>query len=626
MKNNHRKEDLFRLHIIINLSEREVKMYKKEKENFEKSIPRYVDEHQVTVIKNLITSGKIPVYLAKAGYKVLVVGSTKKLNPAFQFNSFKNLGVKIRYCREFDSFDEDYDVLYMNYGKTSLEQLIKQENSSVVLIIEDSINCFNADMLISFARELIQAGRNIKLVILNNIEKYTNTLLNLLENSILLEAPSKFEYLPMMIYPMMPNNIIESLLYMLKHGTNKTFLVVLQMAEKNFQKDLQHSIEEEHLKNITILTASRDIRLQFDSGSFNRRIVIAKDSTLKYLWSFQFDVILDTGFESGFSLRNGVLREKRASQHTINTRRALAPCYYLCNDLSYENRKKFRFEIDLGFDQMVLYSIGKSKFKFLVSQTQFFYNRTLKFLHSLGLSADDKITETGNQALQIPMNVCFSSIFLNAKKYGSAIASDMLLCCMLFKFGPICNQPFDLPYEFRSDLFDQLFLLKCLYLEKELPIKRNQINRRVYKNIMNYLEKLDITITPDFDINVSRLKECLASGLNSCLFVLQSNNRYINEWGMYYNTFRGSKTNSEQFVLGLPSKIYNNFFISLPTSYSLEEVIEYFSTISYVASPTGNVFKKYIYQGIELKSVLIGRIEDVKRDFPEIEIEIEVKK
>ena len=90
---------------------------------------------------------------------------------------------------------------------------------------------------------------------------------------------------------------------------------------------------------------------------------------------------------------------------------------------------------------------------------------------------------------------------------------------------------------------------------------------------------------------------------------------------MYY-TFRGSKTNSEQFVLGLPSKIYNNFFISLPTSYSLEEVIEYFSTISYVASPTGNVFKKYIYQGRELKSVLMGRIEDVKRDFPEIEIEV----
>lgn len=620
---------------------------------FEKSIPRYVNEHQVTIINNLITSGKIPVYLAQAGYKVLVVGSEKKLVPRLRFEAYKDSidsDLTIAYNTALFDYHADYNILYMNYDKKVINHILSLRNGNipVVLCVEDSFNCCCADLLIGLSKVLIQNGFGLKLVILNYISKYNEELQSFFEDTIIVNAPTHYN----VFFNQLPHDdMCDMLLQQLQHGSNRRFLIFLsnQYRLNVFRSALQSGMIRRKISNVEITVIDslkcsyKKIKELIYSDIYTRKIVISIDNNiLRFPIEYNFDVILDDGLENSsiFYASSGWIShaQNEISQVSISQRQSLAgksgpSIYYLCSDFENDKRKKMSFELHPSFIKMIL-SLRKSNIsiKFLVPDNKYFYRYYIKLLKTFGaIKENGEISAMGEEILKLPFDIFFSKMFLVAKQYG--VEFDILICLILHKFGNICTLSTPIT-DLKSDLFDQLLIFKELYFKKKLSITNAQINHATFKRDKLMLQKLCamLSVKPLENTNIDAIKKCVTSGLPNCLFIQNSKYGYTNLIdSVTFYLPRSCSFASDfpcKYLIGFPNcqeksgKLHHT--INLATEISFDEVKTYFShafRTSYNLSPIGNVIQKNYYNEICISSKTMGTLEEVKKSKPDIVFE-----
>lgn len=611
----------------------------KERQNqFEKEITRYVSENAVTIINNVATCGKMPIYLAQAGYKVIVTGSKKVLDVYGRFVETSKEFDKnsLSFSNYYNHFYNDYKIIYITYGAELIEKILNNKDESTVLIIEDSFNSFNANLLFSFSKKLISEGAQLRLVIINHLTKYNNNISKFFDNAPIIISPAKAHHVS---FIQKSAKDIENLIVdQLRYSSYKNFLVLLH--DKNAIKSLSNRLNKSFAKygiNTKILELYSDLsfKVQHDriSKFYNSRVILSTDLLQSGYIPFDIDVVIDDGLQKALVDIDGVptYAIRNISKSDIKQRQALAGMYYYLCSNSYDDRKEVYMEIDSNFDNMLLAIINSDidikSLKILNQKSKYYICRSLKLLQMLGaVDANAKITDIGKEMNKIYMEVRFSRILVEAKTYG--VEFDSLICCLILSFGRIDESASEIAYNLKSDLFGQMTIFKQLYLE-DVSSSTKQIGSNQLKKSIGLIRKIShmLKIKPSADTDIVSVKKCLACGFPDLLFIYEKKLGYRNNIDApFRHLFTDSAlyNKKERYVVGIPVNYVNHSDNSLygriqfPSAYTLEEVIECYSkwfTTGFYKSQN-SIFETKVYNGIVIASRFIGSIEELKKSNP----------
>ena len=619
-------------------------------EEFEKQITRHVDENKVTIINSSYCE-KIPVYLAQAGYKVIVTGSRHTLSTHQRWQKVTQEFEKIKSFYDVMPIPKNYQIIFQSYDSTLIELILRSRNTDTVLIVEDSYNCINADLLFAFSKHLIINGYKLKLVILNKISMYNSKLSDFFEGAPVIESPAK--PFPVSFYQHTSNESIEKTIFTLLQSNSYNRMLVFLPGIKEIEalnEKLQNYIKEHKLDTEVVCIHSKlpyQVQKANLAKHYSSRIVLSTDVPQIISAYLDIDVIIDAGIEKRVKTFNGIDTTiiRHISKETIRQRQALAGkisfgSYYLCSNVDMDARKEIHTEMESTIDNMLLALINNDinvlSFKFLHSKSKHKIHCSLRLLKILGaLNSDLQTTSIGKQMVTLPMSVRFSRIFIESQAYG--LEFDSLICYVLFN-NNADNQisgdyDSELSNKMNSDLLMQIHIFKEKYLQKKTSFVIKNNNLSWFQKTALLLDKLCnlLEITPTADTDISKLKKCICSGFPDGLFVLTEKSKYKNNGSdsVYARLFlRSTLINKENmYVVGLPidyiDKTSNHKiikrYISLPTAYTEEDVIECYSKylkISHSIS-NGNIFECQTYNGLIIKRAFLGTVEDLKVSNPD---------
>ncbi len=602
----------------------------------EQEIVRYVKENQVTIV-NSYGCGNMPIYLAQASYKVIVGTSVDGIVEKYKRNIKKDTSLKVRYDKDDLHFLE-YQIGYLVYGSHLISEILKhQYDKHTVLMISDSSNYINADLVIALIHQLItNGGASLRVVIINKIMKYNDKLSTLFEQAPIVDFSQNFH----VTYKLHHTNELKDLvLFYTEHSIHRNILVILphQIDIKKLKEELESYFLQK--KDPLIISLDRDFNCNM-LKSFQKKIILATDHAHSILFKSNINVVIDAGLETKWKFINEipVLTCRNVSKAIIQERMALAShfspgLYCLCSDFDYS--KFSRKEVDTIFDEylskmilsLINFDIDIDSLKLLYSKSFHIINGFLKSLRLIGaIDEEGKITSIGKEILSIPLkDVRFSRILIEAKKYH--LEFDILLCYVLKDYW-INHLTIE---NVGSDLLAHLYFIKSLYFNKN-TIQLDSETYIKYENLKAVLDPLlsELNIQPSKYSNTDILKKCIACGFPDCLFVLTDENVYTNLLTGKYS-FIPSKFIKEPgvFVLNLFSFINRSYFYSrilnrralfyTTLSYRSDEVMECFSKelkITYFTNGS-DIFERYTYRGLSIYTRSIGKIEDLKQSCPE---------
>lgn len=624
-------------------------MNKKKQQQFEEEIARHVSQNVVTIINNVATCGKMPIYLAQAGYKVIVTGSKKSLDTYERFIEASKEFDKssLAFSDELPYFSNNYKIIFITYGAELIQKILDNKDENTVLIVEDSYNCINANLLFSFSKELISKGAKIKLVIINPILKYSNNLSMFFDNAPVIASPSKSYYVT---FQQMADTDIRSLIInLLRCSSHKNFLILLH--NKDAIQELSDELNEDFVKyNIDTKILKLYSELPFDvqrerlTKLYRSRVILSTNILQRRSIPFDIDVVIDNGLETTLDIVDSVqtFQISNLSKAEISQRQALAGMYspgvyYLCSDFNYDSRKEVKVKIDSSFDNMLLAMINANidvkSFKLLHNKSQYFLGSSLRLLNMLGaIDENRKITDIGNEMSKIPMEVRFARILVEAKTYG--VEFDALICCLVLSFGKFNKFSSEIAHDLKSDLFGQMATFKKLYLKQKLS-DSSQIYWSKFNKTSKLFEKIlhMLKITPSVDTDIPSIKKCLACGFPDFLFVCQKNIGYknnINASLRYLFNDSALYDKGNRYIVGIPVDSTNNtdntYFkrVKFPTAYTLDEVMECYSKwFKTVFSISGNnIFENQTYNGMVITSRFIGTVAEIMESDPDAFMEI----
>lgn len=600
------------------------------KKHFEEEILRYVNENVVTIV-NSDNCGDIPFYLEQAGYKVIVTTSERKLNAYVRVNSLiqkyndDNAKKIVFYNNISPSYYENYQIIFMSYSGKVIREILNNKDSNMVLIIEDSFNSINAQLLMVLCKHLIDSGSKIRLVIVHNLSMFNCTLSNFFYNAPIIETPIK-PYWVSFCYEH-DKNIAQLLLDLLQHSSHRNFLILLpgQSEINQLSNTLKECFKECHIDAEMFSMYSGISFEKFRNQcieSIKKRIILSSDIIQKVSIPIDIDVVIDSGTEKSVKNIDGVKTSfiRNISQNSIELHKELAGkyspgVYWLCSKISYSNRKKFHNEVDPNLDNMILelinFNIDIFSHYFLSSKANYYIFASISLLKKLGAINDDlQITDIGKKMCLIPIDVRFSRTLLEAKLNDAEFETLMFYVLVRFKI-PHINYINNFAYSKKSDLAGMLDILTYHYFNTDYMSYSNVISQSI-AIIRKFVRILGIT--PRCTINLEGLKKSIPYGFPDGLYVLTLPNKYQNSSHNLYRSLHNPSVlslslDTYKYVVGFPSDFINKTssksvakrHLLLSTVYTLEEVLEYFSPfLSKNSSEVG--ITKYFYNGIEIAS------------------------
>lgn len=625
-------------------------------ESFKDEILRTVNDNPIVIIEGSTGSGKstrVPIFLAKEGYKVLITqpkiisAISLARNVAKHYGDDK-CGINVGYKTGLQSnFSPDSQILFLTEGSELIRQLSGKEDLENTVLIMDEIHewSIELDVLLAFAKKLIQNGKKLKLLIMSATLESEN-LSEFLGNAPIIKIPSNRYHVS---FFHKRANDIEEIIYD-KVNKSKNVLVFLP-GKKEINRLKKRLIEhfKAYGKSVQVLSLYSELPYEEQKLVFYHyqcpKVILSTNLAQTSITINDIDVVIDTGLDKRIELSDGIpqLTVKNISvADCIQRKGRVGRCcngeYYLCSDFKYEHRNLFSTpEIStLGLDNTLLTLIY---FNVDISSLDLFHapdnnnvKHSIQLLERLGaIDNNGKITETGINMCKFPLDSRSARMLVESKKYG--VESDVLICCLLMEFGSICTSPADKKAIFvNSDLIFELELFKSLTDLNVISNHKNypNININNYKKILSYIKvilpKLGLTSITNSQTDVKKIKKCLISGYHDCLFAFEDGVGYLNSnYSEPRFTYKFSVIKRCKYVIGYPmdfsdGKDTTYKRILFPTEYTLDELLEYndeadlFSVV--YSMKFDEIYKALYYNGIEIVSSSLGSISDLKESEP----------
>lgn len=624
-------------------------------EKFKEEIVRTITNSPITIIEGTTACGKsskVPVYLAEAGYKVIITQPRRLAATALAEKVAKGfgkqaLGNEVGFHTGLKSnFSNDSQIIYMTEGTELIRQFSSKEDldNTVLIIDEFHERKSDADVLLAFAKKLItENGKNLKLVLMSATIN-SDQLSVFLDNAPIIKITTPLYQVITLHYPTKDMNDI--ILRSVK--ANNNILVFLPGKQ-----EIMH-LRQELIKlfrsygvHARILALHSDLPYEEQKLVFQHsrpKVILATNIAQTSITISDIDIVIDTGLEKRVEIVDGIptLITKQISKSDCIQRRGRVGrsspgVYYLCSDFPYENRDEYptpEIEVSSLEDILLLltnFNISIDSLPFLDAPTSHLIEKSIQLLEKLGaIDKDGNITDIGAQMCQIPLGVRSSRMIVEAKKYG--IEADMLICGLIQEIGKLgdilsigdsCRSE-----QYISDLVYQLNLFKSAYFDSNVYTGSMKLT---FDHMVEYADKvstkLGVTITPN-EPDISTIKKCLISGFPDCLFILEKGKGYINSSHSssripYRNSFLSK--GGHKYLIGIPmdfasdvapDKVYQR--ILLPTSYSKEELLEvsdYLFTKKYVMKENV-IYQYFYYNDIEIASFSLGTIAELRESDP----------
>ncbi len=357
-------------------------------------------------------------------------------------------------------------------------------------------------------------------------------------------------------------------------------------------------------------------------------------------------MVVDSGLEKRLDIIDDIpslclktISQSDSIQRKGRTGRCGPGFYYLCCNTKFEDMHPspmpdiYCLRMDKILLSMIRYNIDIHSLDFFHKPNGDNLKASWQLLYKLGAIDEQKnITELGIEMANIPLDVRFSRILVEAKKYG--VECDALICCLIMEYGPICyERPILALASYKSDLFYELELFKQANGPNPILLEDKNINKSSYAKIVMYFNKLleRLHITKSYSpIDVIALKKCLLTGLSDWIFIHENRVGYKNS---LLATPRVLLKNSCLFkkhktiLVGQPMNFYNDpnhaefSFARLifPTEYSLDELMEFVPQLLTTKHSISNgiISSHILYNDIEIASFELGSVEELQETRPE---------
>lgn len=630
-------------------------------EEYEEIIVRSVHENSVTIIEGATACGKsskIPIFLAKAGYRVIIT-EQKRLNCVFLAKRVANTFGKqpvgqIVGCNTFfsKSFSDDSKIIFSTEATELLRLLNNVENLENTVLIIDEVHesTLYSDLLIAISKKLLDSGSSIK-VILMSATLNRKELSNYYNNAHIIKVASKSYYISTWNFP--SKELTERVSFTAqKHQNILVFLSGKQeicALEKSISKNVDTTKCE-----LLRLHSEMDYEEQQKIFKFypHPKVILSTNISQTSLNIYDLDYVIDTGLEKRLEYHNNIpilclhnISKASCKQRKGRIGRFGPGNYCLCSDFPYEDREEFItpeiYYTDLTDALLMLKSanIDITSLTFLhrpKSQQIAYAERNLRMLGAI--DENGEITEVGLSMAKIPLDARSARMLVEAQKYN--VEFDVLICSLLLHIGSICNDMSAIPNNLQnkgSDLFTELNVFKCLYYTSKNShnkfkslLGKYYIRYSTYNNI---LETLSVLVKR-FHINTDK-KPIDEKSIKRCLLV-NTDYLFINVGRGYRNSTISSRyfansysliDKSSTCIFGYPygfSEIPDSLSevrhrINLPTIFTADELFEFVPelfTKNYFLTD-GILYANLFYNDLKAGFAEIGKLYDLLEEEPE---------
>ena len=626
-------------------------------------IVRVISNNKVTIIQGgtgVGKSTKIPQYLVESGYRVLITQprrlaaislATRVANEmnCSEVGNLVGYNTGIEKCYSSDSSK----IIFLTDGLELLMQMFGKEKLNNTVLIIDEIHEWgiNVEALIAWSKKQLDDGTDFKLVLMSatlDLEKLNNFF-----------PDASFVQIPSNTYPVTfehrkANDVADVVLELVKEKRNILVFLPGKQEIRTLNLRLRVFLKAFNI-NAEILELHGDLEYREQRKVFYHfpvpKIILSTNIAQTSITIPDIDAVVDTGLEKKAELRNGIegLFLRHISQSDCMQRRGRAGrCkkgkYFLCSDYSYKKRDLHTIpEIYLhSLDELTLRlaSIGLEieDLDFVHTPDSSKIAESNKLLHLLGaFDENNSITPVGKEMARIPLSVRYSRMLIEAKKYD--VESDMLIISLLLQIGNIskisdnCRSISN--FSSQSDLFYELELFRSIYTDGFDISTLNSMKDININNFKSLIEQL-IKISSMMNIDIRKtsndtiaLKKCILSGFIDNLYILTSNYYYRSLSEDHRIIDRNSifRKAKPKYVIGIPiniafsSSTSNRKFLTLIsrcTSYTLEELLEFSSTLFNVKHSISNdiIKEDLYYNDILIKSKELGSVEYLKQTDP----------
>ncbi len=627
-------------------------------ELLKEEIVRTIKENQITIIEGATGCGKttkVPIYLAEAGYNVIVTQPRRlaAMMPAKyvaeQFGN-KPVGDLVGFYTGIEcNYSNNSQIIYSTEGSELLFQLspkIMSTNNNVLIIDEIHEWSIEADVLLAYVKKLISDGTNLKLVVMSATLE-SNLLACYLNNAPVIKIRSNAYNVG---YCQKPAVELENVILSLARCKNNILVFLPGKNEiANLKKSLTKLFKSYNVK-CALLELHSDISSEEQQRTFynypNGKVILSTNIAQTSVTIPDIDMIVDSGLEKRLDIIDDIpslclktISQSDSIQRKGRAGRCTPGFYYLCCDTKFENMHPspipdiYCLRMDTLLLSLVRYNVDICSLDFFHKPNEDNLQASWQLLHNLGAIDEQKnITELGIEMNKIPLNVRYSRILVEAKKYG--VEYDALICCLLLEYGSICyNRPMHALAFYKSDLFYEVELFKQAIGPNPILLEDQNINKVNFSKISMYfnklLERLHITKS-NIDIDTISLKKCLLTGLADWIFVYENGVGYKNS---LFATPRLLPKNSclfkkyKKILVGMPMNFSNypddtDFTLTrliFPTEYSLDELLEFmpelFTTKHTISN--GIISSHILYNDIEIDSFELGTVEELHKTRPE---------
>lgn len=630
-------------------------------EEYEEIIVRSVNKNNVTIIEGATACGKsskIPTFLAKAGYRVIITEQTR-LNCISLAKRVANtfgkqpVGQIVGYNTSFSkNFSDDSKIIFSTEATELLRLLhnVEKLENTVLIIDEVHESTLYSDLLIAVSKKLLDSGSGIKVILMS-------ATLNSKELS------SYYNKAPVIKIASKSYNISTLNLQSKELTTRVSFLAQKRQNILVFLPGKQEicALEKSISKNVDTtkcellrLHSEMDYEEQQKIFKFypHPKVILSTNISQTSLNINELDYVADTGLERRLEYHNNIPTlclhniSKASCRQRMGRIGRFGPGFYcLCSDFPYKDREEYItpeiYYTDLTDTLLMLKSsnIDINSLTFLhcpKSQQIAYAERNLRMLGAIGENGE--ITEVGLSMAKIPLDACSARMLLEAKKYD--VEFDILICSLLLHIGSICNNISAIPNSLQnkgSDLFTELNVFKCLYYtSKHSPTYFKSLLGKYYIRYSTYnkiLESLSI-IVKRFHINTQN-KPIDEKSIKKCLLV-NTNYLFINVGRGYRNSTISSRylinnysliDKSSTCVFGYPygfSEIPDSlsevrYRINLPTVFTVDELSEFVPelfTRNYFLTD-GIIYASLFYNDLKAGFTEVGKLYDLLEEEPE---------
>lgn len=564
-----------------------------------------VDTNQVVVITAETGAGKstqVPQYLAEHGYKKVIVTQPRilaarnlsnRVREEWAIRTGENSKPVIGYRTAHERDDDpENKIMYCTDGLQLVREITGSGTTPQQVLILDEVHEWNENMevLIAWAKKRCQESPDFKVVIMSatievsSLAEYFNT-----------EAVISVEGRSFGVTKRMGTNVVDEIVNQLESTSNNVLVFLPGKAEiENVTSMIEPKANEKHVPIIPLHSQLETEDQQKAFASYPQgKIILSTNIAQTSVTIEDIDTVIDSGLERRAEVRNGVeglflaqVSQADCSQRAGRTGRTKTgeyilapldemPCLTFDERPDYGTPEILRKHIDRLTLRLANIGMDIEDLEFFHSPSHKSIKNAKRTLISLGaLTTDHKVTNTGRQMEQFPVESSYARMLVEAKPYSDEVQAKLAVIIAIQEVNGITKNSArystwkHYTKQKKSDLLAQYDVYLALptideEMYEEIGIIAKNVSKaeEVIERLHDDLKLPEIPTRPIKDEEAETLMRCIVAGQTHLLWTVEQNGDviHISNHDIARRLSGGTVVSNPTFIAGIP------FDLEIPT-------------------------------------------------------------